>query len=363
VSPLYLAPPLDSSSQSFWAQANSDVLWGWKRDKDRHSRIVYYSAKIIQTPKGIAATNHFFFYKHRTVETDAEYLYGQLQNGYSQLSNLIGECQMSLSSTKYPGYSVVRFTAGRPTDEDRDRVRRLQTRKPRKALGNMGDPIPNAIPSDTIPLLPFDLYLGSGVSYEAGLPTLCDIHDYFCLDDREHGRFTYGKRDLLPLWLMEKPSETFRDFCHLHVKSLTASPTPAQKIVKELHQSGQVITVFSDNVDNMLCKVDVPFIRTRGSGVFNERFPAKFAAKTLVVVGVAADRRQIIQQARGKGIKVVVVNPCHTVSPHVQHLNYIKQRDLFLKLTAHQFFTELKLSLLIASPGKSKVEAYLQGDI
>jgi hypothetical protein len=345
MSHLYLAPPLDSSNQSFWVQANTHVLWGWKRDNDCHSRIVYYSAKIIQTPKEIAATNHFFFYKHRTAIGDAEYLCGQLLNSYPQLSSLIGECQMSLSSTKYPGYSVIKFTVGRPTVDDRDRVRRLQLRKPRKALGNTSHPIPNAVPRDTVPLLPFDLYLGSGVSYEAGLPTLCDIHDCFCLDDREYNCFTYGKRDLLPRWLMEKPSETFRSFCHLHVKALTASPTPAQRIVKELYQSGQIMTVFSDNVDNMLCKVDVPFIRTRGSGVFNERFPAKFAAKTLVVVGVAADRREIIQQARGKGIKVVVVNPCHAVSPHVQHLNYIKQRDLFLELTAHEFFTELKNSL------------------
>jgi len=342
---LYLAPPLDSSNQSFWAQANTDVLWGWKRDNDRHSRIVYYSAKIIQTPNEIAATGHFFFYKHRTVKTDAEHLYGQLQNACSQLTNLIGECQMSLSPTKYPGYSVIRFTIGRPTDGDRDRVRRLQMRQPRKAVGNTGHPIPNKSPRDTIALLPFDLYLGSGVSYEAGLPTLCDIHDYFCLDDREHYCFTYGKRDSMPGWLMEKPSEVFRNFCRLHVESLSASPTPAQKIVKELYQAGQVKTVFSDNVDNMLCKVDVPFIRTRGSGVFNERFLANFAARTLVVVGVAADRRQIIQQARGKGIKVVVVNPCHSVSPHVQHLNYIRQRDFFLNLTAHEFFTELKIYL------------------
>jgi hypothetical protein len=340
---LYLAPPLDSSNQLFWQHANTDVLWGWKRDMGHHSRVVYYSAKIIQTSAGIAATNHFFFYKHRTVKSDAEFLYRQLQNGRSQLAALIGECQMSLSSTRYPGYSVIKFTVGKPTDDDLDRVRRLQLRRPRKALGNSDYPIPNAVPLDTVHLLPCDLYLGSGVSYEAGLPTLCDIHDYFCLDDRENHCFTYGKKDSLPGWLMEKPVETFGNFCHLHVKALTAPPTPAQKIVRELCQAGQVKTVFSDNVDNMLCKVDVPFIRTRGSGVFNERFPARFTAKTLVVVGVAADRRQIIQQARGQGMRVVVVNPCQAVSPQVQHLNYIKQRDLFLKLTAHDYFTEVNV--------------------
>lgn len=345
MSQLHLAPPLDLSNQAFWPQANTDILWGWKRDKDRHSRIVYYSAKMIQTPKEIAAANHFFFYKHRTIQTDAEYLYEQLRNSCSQLSELIGKCQLDISPTKYPGYSVIMFKVGTPSSSDQDRVRRLQMRKPRKSLGNSRYPTPNTVPQDTIPLLPFDLYLGSGVSYEAGLPTLCNVHDFFCLDDHENDEFTYGRKDLLPLWLMENPSGVFRNFCYLHVKSLTASPTPAQKIVRKLYQAGQVKTVFSDNVDNMLCKVRVPFARTRGSGVFNERFPAKFAARTLVVVGVAADRRQIIRQARGKGIKVVVINPCYTVSPHVQHLNYIRQRDLFLKLTAHEFFTELMLNL------------------
>ena len=342
MSHLHLIPLLDPSNQSFWAKANTNVLWGWKRDNGRHSRMVYYSAKIIQTPEGIAATNHFFFYKHRTFESDAEYLYEQLDKSCNELTNLIDDCHLSFASTKYKGFSVIKFTVGKPADGDHDRVRRLQMRKPRKNLGNNDYPIPNAVPQDTIPLLPFDLYLGSGVSYEAGLPTLCHIHDYFCLDDRENNGFTFGKRDFLPQWLLKKPAKTFKNFCHLHAESLRASPTPAQKIVKEFFDAGLVNTVFSDNVDNMLCKVDVPFIRTRGSGVFNERFPAKFNAKTLVVVGVAADRRQIVQQARGKSLKIVVINPCHAVSPQVQHLNYIKKRDLFLKLTAHDFFTELK---------------------
>lgn len=346
MSSLIVGPPLNSSNQAFWTQANTHVLWGWKRDNGKHSRIVYYSARIMQTPEGIAATNHFFFYKHRTTNADAEHLYKQLKNGRSRISDLIDECQLSYSPTAYPGYSVIRFTVGNPTDADRDRVRRLQLRKQRKTLGNNGHPIPNANPSDTYPLQPFDLYLGSGVSYEAGLPTLCTVHDYFCLDDHKNNGFTYGRRDFLPQWFMEQPAEAFRNFSQLHVKSLTAAPTPAQKIIKEMYEAGQVKTVFSDNVDNMLCKVDVPFVRTRGSGVFNERFPAKFTAKALVVVGVAADRRQIIQQARGKGIKIVVVNPCHAVSPQVQHLNYIKQRDLFLKMTAHEFFTELKMASL-----------------
>ena len=43
--------------------------------------------------------------------------------------------------------------------------------------------------------------------------------------------------------------------------------------------------MFTDNVDNLLAKVDIPYERTRGSGVFNEKYPAIFAHRNLIVVG------------------------------------------------------------------------------
>jgi DNA-binding NarL/FixJ family response regulator len=91
----------------------------------------------------------------------------------------------------------------------------------------------------------------------------------------------------------------------------------------------------------MLCKVDVPFTRTRGSGVFNEKFPVEFRTGTLLVVGIAADRRQIIAQARQKRMNVIVVDPCMKVSHGVQHLNYLRATDRFYRCTADTFFREL----------------------
>ena len=179
------------------------------------------------------------------------------------------------------------------------------------------------------------------MSYEAGLPTLCDMHDAFCLDDHEGDRFTVGRSDKLPSWLGEDPEAAVRGFCDLHLRALSAVPTYAQQVIADLHRHGGISTVMSDNVDNLLCKVDVPFVRTRGSGVFNERFPAEFATRTLVVVGVAADRRQIVRQGRARRMRVVVVNPCSRVSPRVQHLNYLRPGDLFYRTTAEEFFTAL----------------------
>ena len=144
-------------------------------------------------------------------------------------------------------------------------------------------------------------------------------------------------------WLSEDPAHTIRNFCKLAVLALSAKPSRAQRTIAKLVRAGEIKQVLSDNVDNMLTKVGVPFHRTRGSGVFNEKFPVKFQTNTLLVVGVAADRRQIISQARKAGLKIIVVDPCGKVSHGVQHLNYMKKEDLFYRWTADKFFRELVL--------------------
>ena len=91
----------------------------------------------------------------------------------------------------------------------------------------------------------------------------------------------------------------------------------------------------------MFSKVGAHFERVRGTGVFDERHPVDLTRRTLIVIGVAADRRRIIQQARGKGMKVVVVNPIVKVSPNVTHLEYVREQDLFFKTTAPDFFASM----------------------
>ena len=108
--------------------------------------------------------------------------------------------------------------------------------------------------------------------------------------------------------------------------------------IERLRKAGLIGRIFTDNVDNMLSKVDVQFERVRGSGVFNERYEAKFQNPTLIVIGVAADRRQIIAQARKQGLRIVVVNPCYKVSPNVTHLDYLRREDTFYRTEAEKFF-------------------------
>ncbi len=188
---------------------------------------------------------------------------------------------------------------------------------------------------------PADIYVGSGLSYEAGLPTLCDMHLAFGVDNAACTAFAVGEEDPLPAKLANALPGAIGAFCSVHVGALTASPTRAMRAIAELKRRGWIRKIFTDNVDNMLNKVDVPFARTRGSGVFNEVHPAHFESDRLIVIGVAADRRSIVKQARARGVEVIVVNPCEKVAPMVRHLDYIRPTDLFFRESADTFFAAL----------------------
>lgn len=342
--PVLVAGPLASRDKPFWPHANKEILWGWKRDTEGQSRAVYFSGRLELTKKGISVADSFFFYRHQTSQSAASILESHFKAAMNGITSLLARPQFEMKDSG-KNQSILRFKIGTPRDEDLDRISRLLMRRPRKQLTGSSLPKEEAVASAILNQFPVDAYFGSGVSYEAGLPTLCEVHDFFCLDNRREAAFTFGIADELPAWLEKNPEVVLKNFCSLHTKALVAAPTPAQRIIAELWTKGLIKQVFSDNVDNLLCKVNVPFERTRGSGVFNERFPARFQTKTLLVVGVAADRRQIIQQARHNRMQIIVVDPCAKVSHGVQHLNYLRPGDLFFRLTADQFFAALPKTL------------------
>jgi hypothetical protein len=164
------------------------------------------------------------------------------------------------------------------------------------------------------------------------------MHLAFGVDNEACTQFAVGEEDMLPPRLAADLAEAIGSFCAVHVNALRAAPTNAMKTIADLRAAGLVGKVFTDNVDNLLAKVGVPFERTRGSGVFNEVYPADFASKRLIVIGVAADRRSLVKQARAARMEVVTVNPCAKVAPMVRHLDYIRPTDPFFNVTADVFF-------------------------
>lgn len=334
-----LFPSLSDRAARFWPLANKQILWGWKRDEGYSSRLVFYAGRMVRRGHAVGVTDQHLLYVHRTTADVAAELAATLEAAHDEIEATLGALAVTVRPAA-DGHAVVEARAGAADARVEELTRGLRRRRPRRSIAAV--PVLEPAPLDGLEsLLPADLYIGSGVSYEAGLPTLCEMHDAFCVDDSSGTRFAQGRDDRLPAALAAAPRSAVARFCQVHTGALTAEPTPAMRRIAELHAAGLVGQIYTDNVDNLIAKTGVPFVRTRGSGVLNERCEVALPSPRLIVVGVAADRRQVVAQARAKRRQLIVVNPCERVAPHVRHLTYLTHRDVFFKTRAHAFFGQL----------------------
>lgn len=337
-SSLAVSRPISKAALAFWPHANSKVLWGWQRHVGNWLRTIYFSANLVLDNRNrLTVARHVLYYRQRVPHADAQILLKLLTQAGQAMRPVFGECQVNLSRHDRT-LSTITCMAGSPTGEDHRLIGRLTRRRPRRRILPPPDFSTNTDFSAVIEVGELDCYIGSGMSYEAGIATLCDMHRSFAVDDTATGKFVVGAKDPLPDELRKRPQAKLKEFCSVHHRALIAPPTPAQKVLQRMKSEGRINTIFTDNVDNHLSKVNVPFTRVRGSGVLNERFQARFTANALLVVGVAADRREIVRQARARRMKVVVVNPVANVSPNVQHLEYLRPGDWQFRMTAREFF-------------------------
>lgn len=314
-------------------RGNTKLIWGWKRDVDLASRAVYFGGELAAENSEVVLSRWYLFYRHRAEAAAIKRIEQVLRTSESLKPYLHTLVVRAASNELFD----LRLELGTPDINDRDRVKRLQLRKPRRRFAAVAMP-PAQSEVHAGDLFPADIYVGSGLSYEAGLPTLCDMHLAFGVDNAACTQFAVGLEDLLPFRLSADLAQAIGSFCSVHVGALKAPPTAAMCAIATLSRVGMVRKVFTDNVDNMLAKVSVPFERTRGSGVFNEVYPGDFSSPRLIVIGVAADRRSLVKQARSKGLEIITVNPCEKVAPMVRHLDYIRPTDRFFQMTADNFF-------------------------
>jgi hypothetical protein len=335
--PIALTGTLRKDQERHWTAASKEVTWGWKRDVGIQSRSVYFSGSLARHAGSVVLDRYFFHFRTK-IAGIAESLISDVELARRRFAARSDPTDLEIQ--RKSEWTTVELSFGWPTEIDRDRVRRLKLRRPRKRIVAPEFPVPTEKFRADL-LWPADLYIGSGLSYEAGLPTLCDMHEIFCVDSEAQHGFTVGTTDPLPRHLAEEGPDRLVEFCKVHTMALSAEPTLAMRAIAKLAASGRIRRIFTDNVDNMLCKIGVAYERVRGSGVFNERYQVAFASPRLIVVGVAADRRQIVRQCRAAGLNVIVVNPCKKVSPNVTHLDYLRSKDGFFKRDAQEFFSEI----------------------
>ncbi len=243
-----------------------------------------------------------------------------------------------------PQATLLRIISGKPDAENFRRLSKLAARQP--------DPTAPTPPPDVsqsnfdltaLGITGCDLLAGSGLSYEAGLPMLKDVHDLFWVDDGYEG-FCLGGKDVMPGLLHKDMEGMFRSFTSWHIQAARTQPSDAHLHLCQLHRAGFLHNVYTDNIDKLFLLAGFDnCIQVRGSGVVNEFFPVTFHpdSNALMVVGVSADRRGIIEQARQRHLKVVVVNPYIPVSPGAKNLNYLRDDDIYYRLSAGEALTKI----------------------
>lgn len=324
------------------------ILWGWKRDneKPRLSRLIYFSGNHTWDTKGTWVENPFLFYAHWGEEEAMESVVSQLQEEFH--GSFVETTSFEVLHPA-PKTTLVRIISGKPDAENFRRLSMLASRQPEPPV-----PTPPHIASmsnfdlKSLGVTGCDLLAGSGLSYEAGLPMLKDVHDLFWVDDGYEG-FCLGGKDLMPSLLRHDLEGMFRSFTGWHVQAAKTQPTEAHKCLFQLHRAGFLHNVYTDNIDKLFPLTGFEnSTKVRGSGVVNEFFPTNFHSDSnvLLIVGVSADRRGIIAQARQRHLKLVVINPYIPVSPGAKNLNYLQDGDIYYRLSAGEALPKIVANTL-----------------
>jgi len=297
------------------------VIWGWRRStwSEKSSRLVYF-----------AAEHHL----KDSVELRAPRLVIIRQG--SGLDTLEVEARKIKSAHVESSRDGFHVSIGTISDKDRQRIERLnacrrhrvrdlsqvhETRKWERLLAEIGRKSPRLI-----------AYVGSGLSYECGVPTLATMHKLFGVDDGPGTEFCLGPTDHLIDKLNAKTfSWLVRRVRAFESASARARPSRSHQHLRMAYLRRRVSSILTDNVDDIFeRRLAIPSVSTRGDGLTSERFAGlnnvteliQPGPHVLLVIGVSADRRSIIETL-GRLIPTIIVNPALPVSPHSKNLDYL----------------------------------------
>jgi hypothetical protein len=251
-----------------------------------------------------------------------------LPEGYAALDVII----------KSDGYSLPEAWAGRPWEV----FYRVGLRK------KLARQEPRVVPAAELrEHLPAQLELGCGPSIEAGIPHLSTLHRIYGVSHANYGFIFRAKDDGL-LALFRAPEEKYREMTEIYRACLLAQPTPFYTRMRDLWQRGLLVgPIITNNFDCQCADLGLPEISLRRYdwGPYYPRLQHDPRARSLLVVGVHADRRLVQMRAREEGLKVLFIDPEQYVGPDGSAIPYPVEapqgEDLFVRATADDAFREL----------------------
>jgi hypothetical protein len=212
--------------------------------------------------------------------------------------------------------------------------------------------IPELIePEALVDHLPAQVELGCGPSIEAGIPHLSTLHRIYGVSRASYGFIFRASEDGL-LSLFADPETKYREMTDIYRACATAGSTPFYATLRELYARGQVLgPIITNNFDCQCAVLGLPEISLRRYD-WKPYYPAidyDPRAKSLLVVGVHADRRLVQMRARERGLKVLYVDPEQYVAPDGSRIAYPVEApqtgDFMVRMTANDAFERLKVAL------------------
>lgn len=195
--------------------------------------------------------------------------------------------------------------------------------------------------------LPAQLELGCGPSIEAGIPHLSTLHRIYGVSHANYGFIFRAKDDGL-LALFRAPEQKYREMTEIYRACLLAEPTPFYLQMRDLWQRGHLVgPVITNNFDCQCADLGLPEVSLRRYdwGPYYPQIQHDPRARSLLVIGVHADRRLVQMRARRRGLRVLFIDPESYVAPDGSSISYpveAPQRDdLFVRATAHEAMAAL----------------------
>lgn len=201
--------------------------------------------------------------------------------------------------------------------------------------------------------LPFQVEVGGGASIEMGIPPLNHLHQIYKITNSSDGSFIFEDPSFI-CNLLQNPRDFYENKASVAYKSsILAQPNNFYQVLGQMYQNkyavGEVITNNFDGITALVGLKD-KYVRRFDDPQHFPEIDFHPEAKSLLVVGSHADRRQIQKQARRKGLKIIYVDPEMYVDYSGEAIAYplesLKSTDLLIKKTATQFANEFHKTYL-----------------
>jgi hypothetical protein len=217
---------------------------------------------------------------------------------------------------------------------------------------------PRVIPPEEVAeYLPAQLELGCGPSIEAGIPHLSTLHRIYGVSHPDYA-FVFRAKDDALLDILSSPRAKYAATTDIYRACMVAEPTDFYRATLDMWKRGWLVgPVITNNFDCQCADLGLPEISLRryDATPYYPTIEYDPRARSLLVVGVHADRRLVQMRARDRGLRVVFVDPERYVAPDGREIPYPveapQDEDLFVRCTAQDAFTRLHRALEGRTPG------------